>query len=410
MMTSTGSPTLPLSGIRVLDFGHTVMGPTAGLILADLGAEVIKVEPIEGESTRRLQGFGAGYFGYFNRNKKSIAINLKTPSGRDTALKLAETVDVVIENFGPGTMERLGLGADTLRARNPGLIFASLKGFLPGPYESRLALDEVVQMMTGLAYMTGPPGRPLRAGTSVVDITGGMFAVIGILVSLLQRAQNGGGQIVQTALFETCAFLMGQHLCVAAQSSEPVPPMPARVSAWAVYEIFDLAGDEQLFVGITSDVHWQRFCQAAGLAELANDPELLTNNQRIAARQRLIPVLQALFATLEKTAAISLCETARIPFSPIQRPEDLFEDPQLLANDSLVSLTLPSGVEARLPRLPLILGENEKHPAKSPPHIGGDTIAVLLRAGLDRAEIDILLDAGVIRDFNGTDHGTVLAN
>ena len=154
----------PLHGIKVVDLGHTVMGPSAGMILA------------KGDPTRHLKGFGIGYFGYFNRNKQSIAIDLKSPEGLEVARRLIGEADVLIENFGPGTMERLQLDYERLRKDNPRLIYASLKGFFDGPYGERLALDEVVQMMTGLAFMTGPLGRPLRAGTSVVDIVGGMFA------------------------------------------------------------------------------------------------------------------------------------------------------------------------------------------------------------------------------------------
>ncbi|SMH27752.1 CaiB/BaiF CoA transferase family protein [Mesorhizobium australicum] len=382
--------TLPLAGIRILDFGHTVMGPVTGMILADLGAEVIKIEPIDGEPTRRLKGFGAGYFGYFNRNKKSVVLDLKSPDGREAALRLVDTADVVIENFGPGTMERLGLGETTLRARNPRLVFASLKGFMPGPYETRLALDEVVQMMSGLAYMTGLPGKPLRAGTSVVDIAGGMFAVIGILVALMERRTSNSGALVRTALFETCVFLMGQHLCVAAQSSEPVPPMPVRVSAWSVYEVFDLAHGDQLFVGITSDIHWRRFCDKAGLADLAADPELATNNQRIAQRDRLIPMLKQFFEGISKDEGIALCEAARIPFAPIQQPEDLFDDPHLKATGGLGKLSLPDGTTAELPRLPMTVGGRTFSRFDDPPAAGAHSAALLAEIGYSSEEIRAL--------------------
>jgi crotonobetainyl-CoA:carnitine CoA-transferase CaiB-like acyl-CoA transferase len=293
MSEATG---LPLSGLRVLDLGHTVMGPSCGMILADLGADVLKVEPAPaGDPTRRLKGFGAGYFGYFSRNKRSMAVDLKTEAGKEIAHRLVARCDVLIENFAPRTMERLGLGYETLRPVNPRLIYASLKGFLKGPYEERPALDEVVQMMSGLAYMTGPSGRPLRAGTSIVDIGGGMFAVIAILIALRERDRTGVGQLVESGLFETAVFFMGQHLCYAAQSNAPVPPMPERVSAWAVYEPFAVSGGRQIFVGITSDNHWQRFCAELGRDDLARDPAYATNNDRIAARPQLIPALRQVF-------------------------------------------------------------------------------------------------------------------
>ena len=180
------SNALPLAGLRVVEFTHMVMGPTCGMVLGDLGAEVIKVEPIEGDRTRFLLGAGAGFFPMFNRNKKSIAIDLAKPEGAALARQLAGTADVVAENFKPGTMSKYGLDYASLSASNPRLIYVTHKGFLPGPYEHRTALDEVVQMMGGLAYMTGRPGDPLRAGTSVNDIMGGMFGAIGVLAALIQ--------------------------------------------------------------------------------------------------------------------------------------------------------------------------------------------------------------------------------
>jgi crotonobetainyl-CoA:carnitine CoA-transferase CaiB-like acyl-CoA transferase len=388
---------LPLSDIRVLDLGHTVMGPSCGMILADLGADVLKVEPAPGgDPTRRLKGFGAGYFGYFSRNKRSIAVDLKTEAGKEIARRLVARSDVLIENFAPGTMERLGLDYETLRAVNPRLIYASLKGFLKGPYEERPALDEVVQMMSGLAYMTGPSGRPLRAGTSIVDISGGMFAAIAILVALRQRERTGLGQRVESALFETAVFLMGQHLCYAAQSKEPVPPMPERVSAWAVYEPFCVADGRQLFVAVTSDNHWQRFCAELGREDLARDPAYATNNLRIAARPQLIPLLRDIFASMSMEQATAVCEKSRIPFAVIARPEDLFEDPHLTASGGLMETKLPNGVPLKLPKLPVRIEDVSFAIRRDPPAIGQDTLAVMSELGFDAEAIDDLLRSGTI--------------
>lgn len=386
----------PLAGIKIVDFGHTVMGPSCAMILADLGADVLKIEPSPGgDPTRRLKGFGTGYFGYFNRNKKSIAVDLKTEDGLAIARRIIADADVLIENFGPGTMERLGLDYASLRDDNPRLVYASLKGFFDGPYGNRMALDEIVQMMTGLAYMTGPKGRPLRAGASVVDIAGGMFAVIGIQAALRQRDATGRGSFVGSALYESAVFLMGQHLCYAAQSDAPVPPMPERVSAWAVYEIFEIANDGQLFVGITSDQHWQRFCAAAGLDDLAADAELAANNGRIGARPRLIPRLAEFFRGLDLSAAIALCEQARIPFAEVRRPEDLFDDPHLVATGGLVPVTLPDGTRVGLPRLPIQM-DGLSREATSPPAIGEQTREVLADLGYSARTIEDLLKRGVI--------------
>ena len=388
---------LPLAGLRVLDFGHTVMGPSCAMILADLGADVLKIEPAAGgDPTRQLQGFGMGYFGYFNRNKRSLAVDLKSEAGREIALRLVKDADVLVENFAPGTMGRLGLDAEAALALNPRLVYASLKGFLDGPYAQRLALDEVVQMMSGLAYMTGPSGRPLRAGTSVVDIAGGMFAVIAILAALREREATGEGQVVEAALFETTVFLMGQHLAYAAQTNEPIPPMPERVSAWAVYEPFTLKDGRQFFVGITTDGHWQRFCALVGWQDMLADASLATNNGRVAARGRILPCFACLFGSLTQEEAVALCEKARIPFAPIARPEDLFHDPHLAATGGLMATRLPNGVETRLPRLPIHMGEADLSLRSDPPEVGADTADVLEALGYSPDTIAALAREGVV--------------
>jgi crotonobetainyl-CoA:carnitine CoA-transferase CaiB-like acyl-CoA transferase len=324
-----------------------------------------------------------------------LAIDLKSPDGHAIAVVLISKSDVLIENFGPGAMDRLGLSYETLAKRNPRLIYASLKGFFDGPYGERLALDEVVQMMSGLAFMTGPRGKPLRAGTSVIDIAGAMFGVIAIQAALRARDETGVGQRIGAALYETAVFLMGQHLCYSAQSGEPVPPMPNRVSAWAVYEVFTLAGGEQLFVGITSDAHWQRFCDAAELAILAKDTTLATNNARIEQRPRLIPLLAEYFSKLTLMQAVGLCERARIPFAEVRRPEDLFTDPHLVATKGLIPVTLPNGTNVSLPRLPIKMDGLESS-AKNPPQTGEDSRSVLRGLGVDEARIEDLTKRGII--------------
>ena len=239
-------PALPLQGIRVVEFTHMVMGPACGMALADFGAEVIKVEPIghgrQGDATRQLIGSGAGFFPLFNRNKKSIALDLQTSAGKEAVLRLIATADIVSENFKPGTMEKLGLDYARLKALNPRLIFVSHKGFLPGRYEHRTALDEVVQMMGGLAYMTGRPGDSLRAGASVDDIMGGMFGAIGAMAALAQRHRTGRGQEVQSAPFENNVFLVAQHMMQFAVTGTPAAPVPARISAWGIYDVFLVRG------------------------------------------------------------------------------------------------------------------------------------------------------------------------
>lgn len=394
-MSTTNHP--PLYGLRVLDFGHTVMGPCCGAILADMGAEVIKIEPVgSGDPTRHLKGFGSGYFGFFARNKKSLAIDLKSPKGTILAKQLIANADVLIENFAPGTMERLGLGYATIVDQNPRLIYTSLKGFMPGPYEKRLALDEVVQMMGGLAYMTGPTGRPLRAGTSAVDIAGGMFGVIGVMAALRERDRTGAGQKIETALYESLVYLMGQHLCYAARSNEPIPPMPERVSAWAIYQIFETVDERKVFVGLTTDNHWRRFCTTLGWDDFLSDPSLATNNQRIAAKERIAGRIAAEFGRRGQSEVLALLESAAVPFAPVQRPEDLFEDPHLKATGGLIETVLPDGTRTRLPRLPLRLSRTQLAKVRNPPVIGADTVDVLRCAGVSDAMINEAISEKVI--------------
>jgi crotonobetainyl-CoA:carnitine CoA-transferase CaiB-like acyl-CoA transferase len=366
----TDARTLPLEGIRVLEFGHTILGPCCGMILADLGADVIKIEPPEGERTRRLKGFGTGYFAYYNRNKKSVTLDYKAPEGLAAARELIAGADVLIENMGPGALARAGLGPDDAKRINPELIYCSLKGFLDGPYKDRFALDEVVQMMSGLAYMTGPPGMPLRSGTSISDITGGMFGALGILAALRDRDRGKGGAIVESALFETASFLMGQFMAYAALSGEPVPPMPARVSAWAVYELFQTADGERVFVGITSDKQWRSFCAEFALADLFNDISLSTNEKRVDERARLIPELIALFKGLPADEIERRCLEANLPFALIAHPEDLFDDPHLNASGSLAKTILPGGKEAKLPKLPIRIDGEAFELRSNPPAAG----------------------------------------
>ena len=356
-MNPTLTPTgLPLEGVRVIEFTHMVMGPTCGMILADLGAEVIKIEPPGGDKTRKLPGLGIGFFRSFNRNKKSVVLDITTPEGQATARALIATCDVLLENFRPGLMTRLGLDYDRLKGAQPGLIYVSHKGFLPGPYENRLALDEVVQMMGGLSYMTGPEGRPLRAGTSVNDIMGGMFGAIGVLAALRERGTTGKGQEIQSALFENCVFLSSQHMQQYSMTGEPPPPMPSRVSAWSVYDVFTLVGGEQLFIGAVSDKQWFTLCQVLGSDELARDPTLQTNAQRVAVRPALLMRLGALLQ-LHRADELSLkLEAAGIPYAPITRPDQLVNDPHLKASGGLVPMQTDDGGSTDVVLLPFTLG------------------------------------------------------
>ena len=394
---------LPLAGLRVVEFTHMVMGPTCGLILADLGAEVIKVEPLGGDSTRQLIGSGAGFFSIFNRNKKSLAVDVKDPRGLEIVLRLLADADVFSENFKSGTMDKLGLGAEALSRLNPRLICVSHKGFLPGPYEHRTALDEVVQMMGGLAYMTGPEGRPLRAGTSVNDIMGGMFGAIGVLAALAQRHKTGRGQEVQSALFENNVFLVAQHMMQFAVTGKPAAPMPNRISAWAVYDVFSVKNGEQVFLAAVSDSQWALMCEEFNFADLRSDPRLTSNNDRVQARDWMMPLLRERFAAFDSAELSARFEKMGLPYAPITRPQDLLDDPHLLATGGLAPVTVPpdascagTSVQTRTALLPLTMDGERLGVRAAPPSLGEHTEVLLNELGYSPADIEALRQARVV--------------
>jgi crotonobetainyl-CoA:carnitine CoA-transferase CaiB-like acyl-CoA transferase len=361
---------LPLSGIRVVEFTHMVMGPTCGLILGDLGAEVIKVEPPGGDKTRRMIGSGAGFFSLFNRNKKSVTADLSNPRDRARIDKLIASADIVSENFRPGALKKHGLDYATLKKKNKRLIYVSHKGFLPGPYEHRVALDEVVQMMAGLAYMTGPPGRPLRAGSSVNDIMGGMFGAIGALAALQEREHTGRGQEVQVGLFENCVLLSAQHMLQYKLTGVASPPMPDRINAWGVFDLFDTSDGEQVFLGVVTDTQWAVFGRAFDLGSLAADPRLASNTLRVQARPWMLPALREIIRKHSSAELQAVFEREGLPYAPIVKPEQLYDDPHLLASGGLADLTLENGETTPVPLLPLLLGGRQLKPRMPLPKAG----------------------------------------
>jgi len=393
----TATQPLPYAGVRVVEFTHMVMGPSCGMVLGDLGAEVIKVEPIAGDSSRNLLGSGAGFFPMFNRNKKSIALDLKSPQGKEIALKLIASADIVSENFRPGTMDRLGLGYETLSRLDPRLIYVSHKGFLPGPYEKRTALDEVVQMMGGLAYMTGREGDPLRAGTSVNDIMGGMFGAMGAMAALAQREKTGRGQLVQSALFENNVFLVAQHMMQFAVTGKPPAPMPNRISAWAIYDVFTVKDGEQIFLAVVSDSAWAAFCEAFDLGPLKTDPRLSSNNDRVKSRDWLLPVLRAHLENRTAQDIARIFEERGLPFAPIAKPQDLLDDPHLNGTGTLAPITLPDGRPCKTVLLPLMLGDSRPGIRMNPPRLGEHSVALLEELGYTAREIETMQARGLVQ-------------
>ena len=387
----TTNTNLPYQGIRMVEFTHMVMGPTCGMLLADLGAEVIKVEPPKGDNTRKLLGSGAGFYPLFNRNKKSLTLDLKTAAGREAAHKLIATADIVSHNFRPETMAAQGLDYETLKAINPRLINIELRGFLPGPYEHRTALDEVVQMMGGLAYMTGPVGQPLRAGSSVNDIMGGLFGAIAAMAALRERDQTGLGQKVQSALFENNIFLVAQHMLQYAVTGVPAEPMPNRISAWGVYDVFAVKNGEQIFLSAVSDKQWEVFCRILNLPDLKVHPKYQSNNDRVRERPNLIPELRERLKNYTAAELTDLFEANGLPYAPIRRPEDLVNDPHLKATGGLTPMALPDGRVTDTVLFPFTLHGKQPGLRLNPPKLGEHSVELLKSLGYSAEQTANLL-------------------
>lgn len=406
LLTSPGT----LDGLKIVEFSHMVMGPACGLVLADLGADVVKIEPAPaGDNTRRLTGVAVGFYATYNRNKRSICLDLKSPEGLSVAKDLIASADVLIENFRPGAMEKLGLGYEALSAINPRLVYCACKGFLPGPYEGRAALDEVVQMMSGLAYMTGTPERPLRAGASVNDVLGGVFGAVAILAALRERERTGHGSLVQVGLFETNMLLMGQHMAHAAIEGRDLAPFgdPASSRPWPLYDVFKTAdANESVFVGAVTITQWRDFAREFGLDDLLEDPALATIAQLAAARPRILERVRALFSTMSKADLMARFEALGLPFAPIARPSDLFDDPHLLASGGLLEtdMTTSEGAGngfhrplAGIPGLPVVFDDARPGLRRQPPVTGEHSLEVAREAGLTDVQIEKLIAAGVMR-------------
>lgn len=378
----------PLSGVRVVEMSHMIMGPSTGQFLAYLGADVIKVEPPEGDKTRHLTGMGRGFFPTFNRGKRSVALDLKTGAGRAALDLLLGSADVFVENFRDQSLDKMGLSVAALREKHPALIVASCKGFLHGPYENRTAMDEVVQMMTGMAYMTGPSGRPLRIGSSANDIMGGLFSAFAVLAALLERKETGAGRSVRAGLFENCLLLVSQHMVQFDIEGREAPPMPEREFSWPVYDIFETADGRQIFVGAVTGGQWEVLCRAVGLEHLLDDPGLQTKMDQIGERDRTLPAFARAIAARSYAELADKFEAGGIPFSPINRPAQMFDDPHVMRPGGLRTSHLPDGNTFRAPGLPIEVDGDIPGPDRFDiADIGADTRAVLSELGLTETEI-----------------------
>ena len=345
--------TLPLAGIRVVEMSHMVMGPSTGMFLGFLGAEVIKIEPPQGDKTRDLTGMGAGFFPTFNRGKKSVTLDIKKKDDLAKLHALLKTADVFVENFRDETLAKMGLAPEQLRKTNPALIVASCKGFLKGPYEHRAAMDEVVQMMTGMAYMTGPTGRPLRIGSSANDIMGGLFAAYGVLAALIQRQKSGEGAAVRAGLFENCLLLVAQHMVQFDIEGTESPPMPERVFSWPVYDLFPTADGRQIFVGAATDGQWDKLCKGLGLDHLLSDPRLQSRPDQIAARSWTLPQIAAIVAARPFDEMLKIMEDNDLLFAPVSRPAEMYDDPHVNRPGGLFTSHYADKKDFRAPALPV---------------------------------------------------------
>jgi crotonobetainyl-CoA:carnitine CoA-transferase CaiB-like acyl-CoA transferase len=388
---------LPLADIAVLEFSHAIMGPSAGMILGDLGADVIKIEPVpDGDRTRRLKNAGLGFFPYFGRNKRSLAIDTNSPETRPILEALIKRADVLVENFATGSMARQGLGYDDVSRLNPAIIYCALKGFLSGPYEHRRALDEIAQMMSGLAFMTGPAGRPLRAGTSVIDILGGMGAVIGTLAALREREKTGRGQLVKSGLFEAASFIMGQQVVQHMLSGKPLVSMAEPIRAWGIYDIFTSSDGRMIFVGVVTETQWRRFCEVFARPDLAADARLGSNGARVDERSWLVPSLKGFFARFSAAELLAKCEEAELAFGPVNRPEDLIDDPHLNHQGRMKESVVPGGGRVKVPRLPIEMGTRWFSVRRDPPAVSADARQILAELGVGATEARRLAEAGLL--------------
>lgn len=392
-----GAAFRPLDGIRVVEFSQMVMGPTCGMILADLGADVVKVEPIKGDRSRFFKGPASGFFATYSRNKRSLSVDTTTPAGQEVVRRLIEQSDVLIENFRPGLLARSRLDYDSVSSFAPHLVYCSLKGYLPGPYENRLALDEVVQMMGGLAYMTGLPDRPMRAGASVNDVMGGMFGVIAIQAALAERQRTGRGRHIQSALFENNVFLMGQAMMFETVTGTPSIPYSVKDSPWPVYDLFETKDGSKLFVTIVGEEHWEAFCRTFGREQWLEDPRLATNQGRVDHRSWIIPEIADTFRQWTAAELGETLERLQLPYAPVNKPGDLFNDPHLIASGGLMDIRLPDGRSAKTPALPVAIDGVRLANRRDPPQLGEHTREILTKLGYNDADCAEMARAGAIR-------------
>jgi crotonobetainyl-CoA:carnitine CoA-transferase CaiB-like acyl-CoA transferase len=330
---------------------------------------------------------GAPFFPLFNRGKKSVRLDLKREEGRAALDKLLATADVFVENFRDSALAKMGADPADLHARFPKLIIASHKGFLEGPYKERTALDEVVQMMTGLAYMTGPTGRPLRVGSSANDIMGGLFGAFSVVAALLERKETNTGRDIRIGLFENCLLLVAQHMVQYELDGTSAPPMPERVFSWPVYDIFETSDGKQIFVSAVTENQWRTLCTYLELHDLLADPGLQTRMDQIDARGRTLPIVAAAIAKRSFDELVAAFEDLGLPYSPIAKPVDMYSDPHVLRPGGLTDSEMPDGRHFRAPSMPFAVDGEMLAGGGDVSAVGQDTETILSDLGLSKSQI-----------------------
>ena len=394
---------LPLQGVRVVELTHIVAGTSAGVILGDLGADIIKIEhPDSGDTSRNKSGEGATFF-TFGRNKRYLALDLRKPEGRKIFEKLVARADIVLDNFAPGALNRLGLGYEWGRSVNPRVIYCSIKGFLPGPYSDRPFLDELAQMAGGLAYLTGFKDQPMRAGASITDIGAATYGVVGILAALFRRQVTGEGDYIESGLYETIVFWISQHLTRSQMTGNNPPPRGSRNSGmgkamgWGVYELFPTKDSTQVFIAVTGNRHWAGLCDALGFADWRDSSEFDTNGKRSKEKRRIAARVKVAVSQLTYDDITARLYKGRVPFAPVNAPLDLLEERHLNEGGRWLDLKTPKQ-RLKVPKLPISMARTEDFAVRRDPAcLGEHTDDILAELGYAADQIDALKSEKIVR-------------
>ncbi|MDP9366569.1 MAG: CoA transferase [Chloroflexota bacterium] len=402
-----GAPSLPLAGIRVVDLTRVMTGPYCTMMLGDLGADVVKVElPGRGDDTRAwgppfVEGESV-YFLSVNRNKRSVALDLKRDGGRDALWRLIERADVVVENFSPGTVDRLGFGYEAVRARRPGIVYAAISGFgQDGPDHRRTAYDLILQGMSGMMSVTGPVGGPpTRLGVPIADIAAGMFAAFGVVGALFHRERTGEGQYVDTSMLGGQVALLTYQAGTFLATGEVPGPLGNAHPIIAPYDTFATA-DGHVNIAVGNDAIWARFCAALGLEGLRDDPRFAANADRITNRAALYAILEETLAALPTAEVVARLDAASVPCGPIRNVDEAVSDPQTRAQGLIQEMPHPTLGTVAVPGFPYHFGGTPLAVRYPPPLLGQHTTQVLTEVGYGADEIGTLAAEGAVQIRKG---------